>query len=136
MCEQKRIEISKILFPNEIDYIKPDKEFSICKKDNLIELARLYLEKYPHSNYYPDNLFLLIRVMFVVVDFPSFTYNELQSFYQKIEEASFDDAIRVFSQKYFSKYMINHSYDEAVEILDKRCRLFNKLDLMIYGVPC
>lgn len=126
MPQQKRSEISLLLFPNEPAYINPDEEFSICKKDNLIELARLYLDKgYPLPN---NNLPFLIKLMFTT-GFRMIKKEELQIFYSEIEKGSFDEAIKIFA-RYFPEYMLNHSYEEAVKILDKRHELCNRFDLL------
>ena len=90
--EQQRSKISQIIFPHESEYINPDAEFSICKKDNLIELARLFYEKY---KYIPDNNWmLLIHLMFSTNSLEIITREDLRLFYQTIEEHGCVNALK------------------------------------------
>lgn len=125
--EQQRSKISQIIFPHESEYINPDAEFSICKKDNLIELARLFYEKY---KYIPgDNWELLIQLMFLTNSLEIITCENLRLFYQTIEEHGCADALETLDNyPPYKNYMIAASYEKAVDVLNERYRYYCRPD--------
>ena len=131
--EQQRSKISQIIFPHESEYINPDAEFSICKKDNLIELARLFYEKY---KYIPgDNWELFIQLMFSTNSLEIITCKDidkdkdLRLFYQTIEEHGCADALETLDNyPPYKNYMIAASYEKAVDVLNERYRYYCRPD--------
>ncbi|OFT25670.1 hypothetical protein HMPREF3066_03225 [Neisseria sp. HMSC03D10] len=125
--EQQRSKISQIIFPHESEYINPDAEFSICKKDNLIELARLFYEKY---KYIPDNNWmLLIHLMFSTNSLEIITREDLRLFYQTIEEHGCVNALKTLDNyPPYKSYMIAASYEKAIGVLDERYEYYCRLD--------
>jgi hypothetical protein len=125
--EQHRSKISQIIFPNEPEYINPDTEFSICKKDNLIELARLFYEKY---KYIPDNNWVrLIQLMFSTNSLEIITCEDLMRFYQTIEEHGCANALKTLDNyPPYKNYMITASYEKAIGVLDERYEYYCRPD--------
>lgn len=121
--EQQRHKISQIIFPNEPVYIYPDAEFSICKKDNLIELARLFSKKY---EYIPDNNYvLLIQLMFSATSLEIITHEDISLFYRQIKEHGCANALKTLDNYTpYKNYMVAASYEKAVDVLDKRYKYY------------
>ncbi|SAY50943.1 hypothetical protein [Neisseria weaveri] len=135
--EQQRSYISRIVFPNEPEYIDPDAEFSICKKDNLIELARLFYEKY---QFLPkdkddkddkDSWVLLIQLMFTANSIGMITPKNFHLFYQQINEYGCAHALKTLDHDTFYKYyMIAASYEKATDVLYERYDYYCRPDFL------
>lgn len=125
--EQQRSKISQSIFPDEPAYIYPDAEFSICKKDNLIELARLFSEKY---EYIPNNNWvLLVQLMFSTNSLEMIAQKDLDLFYQQIEEHGCANALKTLdAYPHYKDYMITAPYEKAVDILNKRYEYYCRPD--------